>query len=174
MKCSVCGTDSKGDARFCAGCGATLIIPTFDETLVLNRPPVFSLPVAAPVAPSTTRGADPTRTNIGGLVLVVIALGVIGYFVYRVATTFGMPSTASVAKPAKSPAKPAEPVRQAPPTTPSLNVTEPPRVDAVAPGSATTPPAAPPVPEMVLPAKDEPIFAPPPKPAAAPPDPPFR
>ena len=33
MKCSICGTESKADARQCANCGATLVVPTADQTI---------------------------------------------------------------------------------------------------------------------------------------------
>jgi len=112
MKCSICGTESKVDARFCSGCGATLILPKTDETMLdlrtaMHRRPVI-IPAASPApesaapartptategvparAPPVPGGAPAQKSSRGGLILVVIAVGIIGYFLYEVATTFG-------------------------------------------------------------------------------------
>ena len=61
MKCSICGTESKVDARFCSGCGATLILPKTDETMLDLRTAMYRRPLivpAAPPAPATATDAS--------------------------------------------------------------------------------------------------------------------
>jgi len=141
MKCSVCGTESKGDARFCSGCGATLIVPTYDKTMLLDvrafraaqagEIPVVQSPRPAPaVAPAPP--APPTRSNKVGLVLVVVALAVVVWLLYQLVTSFGALSTFLAPRTAPPPSSPPERVLPAPPRA------------AVTPVPAKVEPAAPP------------------------------
>src|SRR6266536_1660092 len=81
MKCSVCGSESNVDARFCANCGAK-VNPGADT---LFKTPVSPPPTAA--APVSDAGADasaaPRATNLVPVLLVLAALVVVGYFAYR-------------------------------------------------------------------------------------------
>jgi hypothetical protein len=148
MKCSICGTESKADARQCANCGATLVAPAPDQTMLDLRTAVYRRPPIVPGAPAAgspppsaapppTGGQSPARSDATGLALVLIALGVIGYFVYQVATTFDWTSRIVAPEPQIHPSKPAEP---APAVLPP--VTAPPVAAAPASAAAEVPPAA--------------------------------
>ena len=160
MKCSICGTESKGDARFCPGCGATLITPKADETMLDLRTALFRRPVIVPAAaPSPVAGPPaasqqaippttaPARSSIGGLFLVLVALGVIGYFVYQVATTQGASLSDLWSGMSRTPAEPAQTAASSPAT--ATTATAPPTAESVAPAgpppSAEVPPPATPV-----------------------------
>lgn len=155
MKCSVCGTESKGDARFCSGCGATLIVPTYDKTMLLDvrafraaqagEIPVVQSPRPAPaVAPSPP--PLPTRSNKVGLVLVVVALAVVAWFLYQLGTSFGSLSTFLAPRTAPPPPSPPERALPAPPrpaitTLPAkVEPAAPPTVPAAAPATAKSEP----------------------------------
>lgn len=192
MKCSICGTESKADARFCSGCGATLILPRTDETMLDLRTAMYRRPVVVPAAAPTPPGAEAThpspppenasaaslppatgssspRSNIGGLVLLSIALGIVGYFVYQVATTLGPAWIDALTAPSAPPVESAEPKAPQPAAT-TRAVTEPARPEA-----APAPPAAQipsPVSEPIPPVEAAPKVAPSPAPMdAAPPAP---
>jgi hypothetical protein len=179
MKCSVCGTESKGDARFCAGCGATLIVAKADETMLDLRTALFRRPVIIPAAPpgivppppappkeslpGAAPGAAPARSSAAGILLVICAVGVIGYFVYQVAMTYGP----GLAKPGASPVEaPASPPASAMPAPAPLKPQMSPPAQVAAPAPALTQmPAPAPVPVA---AEPKPAPAPePPKPAAS-------
>src|SRR6266508_1127676 len=78
MKCSVCGSESNADARFCANCGTKLNPGA--ETLFKSPPAAAASPLPdVGVAASVT----PNATNLVPLLLVLAALVVVGYFAYR-------------------------------------------------------------------------------------------
>ena len=120
MKCSVCGTESKGDARFCSGCGATLIVPTYDKTMLLDvrafrasqsgeipvvQPSRQAAPaVAPPAAPAAAPVPRPERPTKAGLVLLLIAMGVLAYSLYQLAISFGLLPTLFASRMAPPPA----------------------------------------------------------------------
>ncbi len=136
MKCSVCGSESNADARFCANCGAK--VNPGAETLF--KTPVSPPPAAA--APVSDAGADasaaPRATNLVPVLLVLAALVVVGYFAYRAQMPEASPRESTAAEPA------------APRTAPSA--------EAVQSGSRANPSAS----ES---AKSETAGAPPPRPA---------
>ena len=171
MKCSICGTESKADATKCANCGATLIAPTADQTMldlrtaVFRRPPIVpaaspaATPAAAPAVAAPPIGArEAPHSNLGGLALVVVALGTIAYFIYLVATTTGAPPHAAVSEtPQRSP----NPAEQTRPSAPATTVA--PSISA-----APSPPPVPPIvaeePKPASPAAETPRSLPPPAP----------
>jgi hypothetical protein len=120
MKCSVCGTESKGDARFCSGCGATLIVPTYDKTMLLDvrafraaqsgeipvvQSPRQAAPAVAPTAaPAAAPVPRPARSNKAGLVLLLFLLAVLAYLLYQLATSFGLLPTLFAPRTAPPPA----------------------------------------------------------------------
>ena len=129
MKCSICGTESKADAKQCANCGATLIAPKADQTMLDLRTAVFKRPSIVPAASPTTpaRAAPPVdvprprQPNLGALALVIVALGTIGYFIYLVAITFNAPSRKAVsAAPPTLPQTVLETPKPAPPPVATL------------------------------------------------------
>jgi hypothetical protein len=152
MKCSVCGTESKGDARFCSGCGATLIVPTYDKTMLLDvrafraaqsgEIPVVQSPrqaapaVAPPAAPAAAPVPRPGRSNKAGLVLLLFLLGVLAYLLYQLAMSFGLLPTFFASRTAPRPAA-ATPVGSGTKVVPEI-----PKAAPKAPGPA--PAAAPP------------------------------
>lgn len=82
MKCSVCGRKSNADARFCAQCGTKLNARA--ETLF--RTPASAVPapgVAAAPDADAAPPATPRPTNSVGLLLLLAAVAVVGYFAYR-------------------------------------------------------------------------------------------
>lgn len=184
MKCSICGTESKGDARFCSGCGATLILPKTDETMLDLRTALFRRPVIIPAAPpggaapasggapQAGRGPPPPNTpiagsprasqsNTGALALVLIAIAIVGYFLYQVATTYGGSWLGSSNGTSTTPMKPVEP--RVPP--PSIAQAEPPEQErSTHPRVASPEPVVRPAPAVAA-AQN---VAVPPKPAAAP------
>jgi len=177
MKCSICGTESKGDARFCSGCGATLILPKTDETMLDLRTALFRRPVIVPAAPpggaAPAPGGPPQATRVplaasppiagrpvaspsnrGGLVLVLIAIGIVAYFLYQVATTYGgswfAPSSGTSVK-SLEPPRPPPPVATATELPKREATTTPnPRVTPAEP-ARPTPPAIVAAPDVVVP-----------------------
>ena len=183
MKCSICGTESKVDARFCSGCGATLILPKTDETMLDRRSAMYRRPVivpAAPPAPVTAASANPpagnaaspppaipstaskSNTRAGALVLVLIAVGIVGYFVYQVATTLG-PSKATLSETSTPAAKSAEPPPSPPPAT-GKAVAEPTQSEIASPAPLS--PTRPAMSEAAPPTALAPKVAAPPAPVA--------
>jgi hypothetical protein len=190
MKCSICGTESKGDARFCSGCGATLILPKTDETMLDLRTALFRRPVIVPAAPpggaAPAPGGPPQATRVpaasspiagrppaaspsnrGGLVLVLIAIGIVAYFLYQVATTYGGSWFAPSSGTSVEPQRPAPPVATATELPKrDATATPVPRVAPVEPARPTQPAiaAAPdvvvPMPQSVVPASKPSVAAP--------------
>jgi len=197
MKCSVCGNESKPDARFCPHCGATL------KSAAEGAPasPVPGAGVMATATAPTATGrvaAPPAQTaRVVGLILVVAAIAVVGYFGYRVLMPDERAQKVAAVEAPKPPlAQPATPSKEAPATVPAApetakaDATAPPPT-AAAPGAegakpapkagatkapAATPPAkaatkAPASPPAAPPAASAPAAAAPaPTPAAPPPD----
>jgi hypothetical protein len=188
MKCTICGTESKVDARFCSGCGATLILPKTDETMLDLRTAMYRRPVivpAAPPAPAATSVASPNPpvgntaagpppaataratpkpgTGTGARVLVLIAVGIVGYFVYQVATTLGPSWIAAFSETSAPPVKSAEPPRSPPPAT-GKGVAEPTPSEVASP--APLPPMRPAMSEAAPPAALAPKVTAPPAPVA--------
>lgn len=141
MKCSVCGSESNADARFCSNCG-TMLNPAADT---LFKTPAGAHPGAAasPPSPESGTGTPLTspRTNPVGLLVVLAAVAVLGYFAYRVL----MPGDAAT-----------ESAPQAPPST-----------QATQPGTAASPPASEPAREPALVPSREPVTGPTAEPPAA-------
>ena len=142
MKCSVCGNESKPDARFCPHCGATL------KSAAEGAPasPVPGAGVMATATAPTAAGrvaAPPPRTaRVVGLILMLAAIAVAGYFGYRVlAPGERTQKVAAVEAPKPPLAQSAAPVKEAPGPVPAAP--EPARADA----TATPPPAAAPAAE---------------------------
>jgi len=129
MKCSICGTESKADARQCERCGAALVVPTFDKTMLLDvrafraaqqsgeapviRPMAPSAPGTIPAvtpapAPAPRPAARPpavaarSRPSRIALVAVTIILGIVAYVVYQLAMTLYSAPAARVVAPAAS------------------------------------------------------------------------
>jgi hypothetical protein len=197
MKCSICGTESKGDARFCSGCGATLILPKTDETMLDLRTALFRRPVIVPAvppaspgaattgpppamrgpaptgAPSATDSTVPSRSNVGALVILLIALLIVAYFVYQVATKYGASWIAAVTGTSTPEMKSAEPARGAPDAAPVPPAPEPRAAPTTSPRVAPETRAVPPpiaVPPTAVAPPTESVVAPksPPKSTAAP------
>ncbi len=141
MKCSVCGSESNADARFCSNCG-TMLNPAADT---LFKTPAGAHPGAAasPPSPESPTGTPLTSpwTNPVGLLVVLAAVAVLGYFAYRVLT----PGDAAT-----------ESAPQAPPST-----------QATPPGTAASPPASEPAREPALVPSREPVTGPTAEPPAA-------
>jgi hypothetical protein len=116
MKCSICGTESKADARQCERCGASLVVPTFDKTMLLDvrafraaqqtgeAPIVRPVAPAAPVVPVAKPVPPvPRRSNRAGVVIAVIALGFAGYLLVQLLSSFGLFSSVPVPRPGAPP-----------------------------------------------------------------------
>ena len=134
MKCSICGTESKADAKQCERCGAALVVPTFDKTMLLDvrafraAQQSGEAPVIRPMAPSAagtipavtpamTSAVTPPATPLSvaarprpsriALVAVTIILGIVAYVVYQLAMTLYSAPAVRVVAPAASPSAPA-------------------------------------------------------------------
>jgi hypothetical protein len=182
MKCSVCGSESNADARFCSTCGANLH-PEADTLFRVPNPHAAPVVVAPPAAPAD--GATGRVPRAAGWLLLVTAVIVIGYVVYRQLLPIpaaedgggARSSAVPVAPPAAAPA-PQTPKFEAAPipaASPAPSAPEPSAPVAKAPAAAprtaapkkgakssagkhpAPPPPAPPV-----------AAAPPPRPAPAP------
>ena len=173
MKCSICGTESKVDARFCSGCGATLVLPKTDETMLDLRTALYRRPVIVPAVPPGANAASapvgkapsanppraidsaPSKSTTGALVLVLIAVGFIAYFVYQVATTLGAPWIAALTSASSPPMQSVETQQSALPAVDKVAELAPPVVRSPTPVPATPPTTS----EVAPPAAVEPKVA---------------
>jgi hypothetical protein len=141
MKCSVCGSKSNADARFCANCGAKLN----SGAQTLFKTPVSS-PSAAAASPLPDAGVGasvtPKAMDLVPLLLGLAAFVVVGYFAYRAL----MPATStpgSTTEPLPPTARPAEAVQSG--TEASPTAAEPAKSETARPqanGAATAEPPA--------------------------------
>ncbi len=146
MKCSVCGSDSNADARFCAYCGAKLN-PGADT---LFRPSAGAHPATAPSAPveagAATSVGPRTKNPLGPLLLLLAAVAIVGYGAYRtLIPDASTPGNAAVESPDRT-APSSEATKSVAAPTPSASK------------SATTEPAAAP-PREALPGAQPPAAA---------------
>ncbi len=88
MKCSVCGNKTTPEARFCSNCGATLKSALKPTARDVAAPGGGDAANPTPVAPdgagvrATPILLSPTTLAVG-LLLLLAAIGVVGYFGYR-------------------------------------------------------------------------------------------
>jgi hypothetical protein len=82
MRCSVCGTESKSDAGFCASCGATLRPAAAGASAPAATQATENAPAVVP--PGAVAPPPPRLVRAIGLILLVSAFGVAVYFTYRV------------------------------------------------------------------------------------------
>ena len=146
MKCSVCGTESNADARFCSNCGTKLNPGA--ETLfnvLAGAHPTAAAPPESPESGTAAPIASP-RTKPVGLLVALAAVAVVGYFAYRVLTPGASPPEDAATEP--PPRTAPSPQAMQPGTVASPSATEPAREPAPVPprepaiGTAAEPPAA--------------------------------
>src|SRR2546430_470440 len=167
MKCPACGNENQPGAKFCVHCGIVLgtasapawtaapagsasapaprpaapVQPTPTPAPSVARPAAATGPAPAPAAAAAA--AAPESTRKAGLMIAVIALlivlGAVGYFGYRMLSGEGKETVAAV-----EPPKPAE----APPSPPLAPATDKPATQDVA--STAAPAASPPTAAAVL------------------------
>src|SRR5438552_1574622 len=170
MKCPACGNENQPGAKFCVHCGIVLgtvsappwtATPATSATAPSPRPAAPAQPPPAPV-PSVARpvvaaGPPPAPTAVAaasapestrkaglmiGIIALLIVLGAVGYFGYRMLSTEGKETIAVV-----EPLKPAE-TPPSPPVAPAtdMSVTR----DAASTGAPASPPMAAPGPATMV------------------------
>ena len=168
MKCPACGNENQPGAKFCVHCGIVLgtasapawtATPASSATGSAPRPaaPVQPVPTPAPAiprpvfaaappaAPATMAAAPaPESTRKAGLMIgiiaLVIVLGAVGYFGYRMLSTEGKETVAVVEppKPAETPPPPtATPAADMSATRDTASTAAPASPSMVAPSPAT-------------------------------------
>ena len=167
MKCPACGNENQPGAKFCVHCGivlGTVSAPAWTATPPTSAPqPRPAAPAQPPPAPTVARpviAAEPTpaapaavaaapapesRRKAGlmiGIIALLIGLGAVGYFGYRMLSPEGKETVAVI-----EPPKPAETL-PSPPVTPATRDTAPtaalasPPMAAPGPATAVEPPKA--------------------------------